>query len=66
MEKKYLKAESGICEFLCVREEKTNCFEITVIIFKAYRKFRSLIQKGFLKCRISNPIILSHFLQSSF
>ena len=32
--------------FVCVRE-KNNSFEITVIIFKAYKKCKYLIQKGF-------------------
>ena len=32
---------------VCVRERKNNSFEITVIIFKTYKKFKSPIQKGF-------------------
>ena len=35
--------------YFCVREKKINNFEITVIIFKAYKKCKSPIQKGFLK-----------------
>ena len=35
---------------LCVRDwKKNNGFEITVIIFRAYKKFKSPIQKEFLK-----------------
>ena len=36
--------------YFCVCEKKTlNSFEIIVIIFKAYKKCKSTIQKGFLK-----------------
>ena len=48
MEKKYPWAESGISTFACERE-KNNSFEITVIIFKAYKKCKYPIQKEFLK-----------------
>ena len=35
---------------LCVREKlKKNSFEITVIIFRAYKKYKSPIQKEFVK-----------------
>ena len=44
MVKKYPWAESGICA--CVKRKK-NSFEITVIIFKAYKKCKSPFQKGF-------------------
>ena len=36
-------------EFVCLRvweREKINSFEITVIIFKVYKKCKSPIQKG--------------------
>ena len=33
-----------ICVYVCEKEKKTNSFEITVIIFKAYKKCRSPIQ----------------------
>ena len=46
--KKYPWGESGICAFLCERE-KNNSFEITVIIFRAYKKCKSPVQKEFLK-----------------
>ena len=40
-----LKAEFVSC--VCVREKKTNKFETNVIIFKAYKKCKSLTQKDF-------------------
>ena len=39
-----LKAEFVFC--VCGRE-KNNSFEIAVIFFKAYKKYKSPIQKGF-------------------
>ena len=33
--------------YLCVGEKKINSFEIIVIIFKANKKCKSPIQKGF-------------------
>ena len=47
MGKKYPWAESRICVFVCGREKKINNFEIIIIIFKAYKKCKSPIQKGF-------------------
>ena len=47
--KKYPWAESGIYAFVCEREIKKNSFEITVIIFRAYKKYKSPIQKEFVK-----------------
>ena len=38
-------SNSGICVFLCERIKKINSFQITVIIFKAYKKYKSPIQK---------------------
>ena len=39
---------------MCVREKKNNNFEITVIIFRAYKKCKSRIQKEFLKELLKN------------
>ena len=56
--KKYPWAESGIYVFAYERERKrNNIFQFTVIIFKAYKKCKSPIQKGFYKCRTSNQNI---------
>ena len=56
--KKYPWAESGICVFAYERERKrNNIFQFTVIIFKAYKKCKSPIQKGFYKCRTSSQNI---------
>ena len=52
-------AESGICVFLYVREKTNNSFQITVIIFKAYKKHEFPIQNGFYKCRSSNHLHLT-------
>ena len=46
---------------LCVREKKNNSFEITVIIFGAYKKCKSLIQKEFLKVLLTNTSFLLYF-----
>ena len=43
-------AESRNCAFVCVcGREKNNSFEITVIIFRVYKKWKSPIQKEFLE-----------------
>ena len=50
MEKKYSWAKSTICVSKCVflnEREKNNSFDITAIIFKAYKKCKSPIQKEF-------------------
>ena len=39
---------------LRVRERKNNSFEITVIIFRAYKKCKSPIQKESLKGPLTN------------
>ena len=36
-----------VCVCVCVREKKINSFDITAIIFKAYKKCKSPIQTGF-------------------
>ena len=46
---------------LCVRERKNNSFEITVIIFRAYKKYRSSIQKEFLKGLLTNTSFFLYF-----
>ena len=48
--------ESGICAFVCARERerKSNSFEITISIFRAYKKCKSPIQKEFLKGLLTN------------
>ena len=48
-------------EHLCVREKKNNSFEITVIIFGAYNKCKSPIQKEFLKVLLTNISFFLHF-----
>ena len=44
--KKFAWAESGICVFACDR--KKNSFEITVIVFKAYKCIRNVKAQNFL------------------
>ena len=46
MEKSIQELNAELGNF-CVREKKINSFEITVIIFKAYKKGKSPIQNGF-------------------
>ena len=49
---------------LCVCEgerEKNNIFEITVIIFRAYKKCKSPIQKEFLKGLLTNTSFFLYF-----
>ena len=46
MEKSIQELNADLGSF-CVREKKINSFEITVIIFKAYKKGKSPIQNGF-------------------
>lgn len=48
---------------MCVRDTGINSFEITVIIFNAYKKCKSSIQNGFEKCGTSNQNILFPLLQ---
>ena len=48
---------------MCVRETEINSFEITAIIFNAYKKCKSSIQNGFEKRRTSNQNILFSLLQ---
>ena len=45
---------------MCERK-KINSFEITVIIFKAYKKCKSPIQKGFLKGLVTKTYIFLYF-----
>ena len=47
---------------MCEREKKINSFQITVTIFKACKKCKAPIQKGFLKWRTSKQNILSALL----
>lgn len=44
-DRKFPWAESQICEF--VYEKENNSFEITVINFKAHKKCKTHMQKGF-------------------
>ena len=46
---------------LCVREKKNNSFEITVTIFRAYKKCKSPIQKEFLKGLLTNISFFLYF-----
>ena len=47
---------------LCVRErKKNNSFEITVIIFRVYKKYKSSIQKEFLKGLLTNTSFFLYF-----
>ena len=47
---------------LCVRErKKSNSFEITVIIFRAYKKCKSPVQKEFLKGLLTNTSFFLYF-----
>ena len=47
---------------LCVRErKKNNRFEITVMIFRAYKKCKSPIQKEFLKGLLTNTSFFLYF-----
>ena len=59
-EKKYheLKVEFA---HLCERKKKKNSFEITVIIFRAYKKCKSPIQKEFLKELLTNTFFFLYF-----
>ena len=41
------KVSMRVLMYLCVGEKKINSFEIIVIIFKANKKCKSPIQKGF-------------------
>ena len=41
--------------------KKINSFEITVIIFKAYKKLKSRIQKGFLKVLLTKTSFFLYF-----
>ena len=53
---------------LCVCEEereKNNIFEITVIIFRAYKKCKSPIQKEFLKGLLTNTSFFLYFRDRS-
>ena len=46
---------------VCAREKKNNSFEITFIIFRAYKKCKSPIQKEFLKGLLTNASFFLHF-----
>ena len=46
---------------VCVWERKNNSFEITVIIFRAYKKYKSSIQKEFLKGLLTNASFFIYF-----
>ena len=46
---------------MCVREKKNNNFEITVIIFREYKKCKSPIQKEFLKELLTNTSFFLYF-----
>ena len=50
---------------LCVREKKNNSIEITVIIFRAYKKCKSPIQKEFLKGLLTNTSFFLYFRDHS-
>ena len=45
---------------LCEREKKKNSFEI-IIIFRAYKKCKSSIQKEFLKVLLTNTSFFLYF-----
>ena len=47
--------------YLCVWEKKNNSFEITAIIFRAYKKFKSPIRKEFLKGLLTNASFFLYF-----
>ena len=47
------------------REKKNNSTEITVIIFRAYKKFKSPIQKEFLKGFLTNTSFFLYFRDRS-
>ena len=57
--------ESGICAFVCARETKSNSFEITISIFRAYKKCKSPIQKEFLKGLLTNTSFFLYFRDRS-
>ena len=46
---------------MCEREKKNNRFEITVMIFRAYKKCKSPIQKEFLKGLLTNMSFFLYF-----
>ena len=48
-----------ICD--CEREKKNNSFEITAIIFRAYKKCKSPIQREFLKELLTNTSFFLYF-----
>ena len=53
---------------VCERErkkKKKNSIEVTVIIFRAYKKFKSPIQKEFLKGFLTNTSFLLYFRDRS-
>ena len=54
----HVRTSCVICVFVCESEKEINSFEITVIVFKAYKKSKSPIQKGFSKRRTSNQNML--------
>ena len=59
--KKYPWAKNGICVFVCDREKrKINSFQITVIIFKVNKKYKSSIKKDFKSTELLTK--LSFFL----
>ena len=47
MEKSIHELKAEFVYLLVWEREQINSFEITVIIFKAYKKFKSPIQTGF-------------------
>ena len=46
---------------MCVREKKNINFDITVIIFRVYKKCKSPIQKEFLKGLLTNSSFFLYF-----
>ena len=52
-----------VCVCVCarVREKKNNSFEITFVIFRAYKKCNSPIQKEFLKGLLTNTSFFLYF-----
>ena len=60
MEKSIHELKWNLC-ILCVWAKKNNSFEITVIIFRAYKKCKSPIRKEFLKGLLTNTSFFLYF-----
>ena len=60
LKKVYMSSKRNLCILVCERK-KINSFEITVIIFKVYKKCKSPIQKGFLKGLLAKTYLFLYF-----